>query len=74
MSGSDECSNIQDWIGVAVAIVSTVWAITNEILAKRKGDKKEGYACVGDCVRGALSGTMKKNYVLPKSSDEKIQV
>ena len=41
------------WVLMVSTVLSTAWAMTNEILARRnRNSPDEGPLCVGDCIRG----------------------
>jgi hypothetical protein len=45
-----DCSS-PTWILTATTVVSVLWAVANEFLASRKGDRNKKIVCVGDCFR-----------------------
>ena len=45
-----DCSS-PTWILTAATTISVLWAVANEVLASRKGDRNKRIVCVGDCFR-----------------------
>ncbi len=61
-------SDVATWVLTAVTIVSLCWAITNELLSVRRGDRNKQIVCMGDCVREVFKPKVEPPVVINEES------
>lgn len=52
---------VTSWPLVVITVLTTLWGGVNEYLSYRRGNRNAQATCVGDCVRIAFNGKIKRD-------------